>query len=169
VPSAAPYSAASPATATPKSTPGEAALEAAQTCARAFLAKQPEAAVDCMADEAVGSVGGRELLVNLLHTASAVMKAKGIVIEAVDLEPPTRVASAGGKMFAVIRERIMLKMPDGHVRTNGYLLGVSADDGASWKFVDGNALQKSGTVSKLFPVFPPDLELPPPANPEHLP
>jgi hypothetical protein len=61
-----------------------------------------------------------------------------------------------------------MKLPEGHVRTHSFLLAVSADDGQTWKFVDGARLTREKVVA-IFPTFPQSLALPEVGPPERLP
>jgi hypothetical protein len=57
-----------------------------------------------------------------------------------------------------VPETIEVKTPQGTVRRNSYLLGISEDRGTTWKFVDGSGDET--LIAKLFPDIPGTLVLP---------
>jgi hypothetical protein len=167
-------SAAAPVAATATANPGahptreERCRDAGRACAAAILSAPEDRALDCMADEAIAHYGGHATIAAALAKVKAEMAAKGITVENTEIDLPQQIAPGGGKLFAVLGQRVTMQLPEGHVRTRSFLLAVSPDDGQTWKFVDGARLTREKVVA-IFPTFPASLALPEVGPPERLP
>jgi hypothetical protein len=138
--------------------------DAARACAKALLAADDDKIVACMPQQALALAGGREQTIADMRRGRAQMNRDGVAFEAADIQPPKDVISSGGELFAVLPERLTMRVPKGRVVQDSYLLGISLDEGTSWKFVDGATLSHRN-VSMLFPSFPSTLTLPVVAEP----
>jgi hypothetical protein len=165
-PSATATASAAPAAAQP--TREERCGDAGRACGAAILSASDDRGLDCMADEAIAHFGGRATIAAALAKVKAEMAEKNVTIEGSELDLPREMVAGGGKLFAVLPQRVMIKLPQGHVRTHSYLLAVSSDDGQTWKFVDGARLTRE-KVTSIFPSFPRALALPEVGPPERLP
>jgi hypothetical protein len=87
------------------------------------------------------------------------MRADGFDLRAASVEAPARLVPAGPDLLAVVPTSIVLMAPAGTLVQRSYLLGASADQGATWRFVDGAGLDRA-RAEKLFPELPADLTLP---------
>jgi hypothetical protein len=143
-------------------------VEAARACANSLAATLDERGLDCVADEVIALAGGRKAMAEVLARTKAKLADGGVEPVGAEVDPPTRVVAAGGKVFAIVPMRVTLKLRGTGVLVHSYMLGVSADDGQTWKFVDGSHLTRV-MVEKLFPGFPSDLQLPEVPPPERLP
>ncbi|HSQ62074.1 MAG TPA: hypothetical protein VLM85_02625 [Polyangiaceae bacterium] len=142
--------------------------DAARACGAALVAGADDEIVDCMPAEALKFVGGRDKVVAALTKGKADLARDGWSFDHVDLDAPASVVRGTSHVFAIVPQRITMKMPEGHVVKRGYLLGVSTDDGATWKFVDGEGLT-GDNVKVIFTDFPATLALPARTKPELLP
>jgi hypothetical protein len=169
-PATVPATATAPATAVPEghSTREERCRNAARACGAAILSAPDDRGLDCMADEAIAHYGGRATIAAALAKVKAEMTAKGVTIENAEIDLPQQIVTGGGKLFAVLGQRVTMKLPEGHLRTRSFLLAVSSDDGQTWKFVDGARLTREKAVA-MFPTFPQSLALPEVGPPERLP
>jgi hypothetical protein len=112
----------------------------------------------------VEMIGGREKMIETLRRGTDQMKAQGSAILGSEPEEPKEVVASGDKQFAIVPQTVRVKVPQGVLRSKGFLIAVSADHGASWTFVDGARLTKD-TLPQVFPEFPPQLSLPPREEP----
>jgi hypothetical protein len=142
-----------------QSTREERCRDAGRACGAAILSASDDRGLDCMADEAIAYFGGRATVAAALATVKADMAEKNVTIEGGEFDLPHEMVASGGKLFAILPQRVMIKLPQGHVRTHSYLLAVSSDDGQTWKFVDGARLTLE-KVRSIFPSFPLNLALP---------
>src|SRR5262249_10292652 len=71
----------------------------------------------------------------------------------------TSMAESRGQQFGVIPFVLDLKSEKKHGRILSYLVGISADEGKTWKFVDGHGMPREELV-KFLPELPADLQVP---------
>lgn len=132
--------------------------------ARSFLPlvlSADEKLIDHMPDDLMADVGGRSKFSEALATSKEQMKTQGFSIEDATVDPPTKMTTNEGRMFAILPSHLTLKTPEGRLRQGSFLVGVSDDDGRNWRFVDGS---NPAAVKKLRK-FPPSLVLPEPQKP----
>ena len=145
----------------------DACLRAARACGDAFAVHDYGRLVDCMPPEvfdAFPGMGGREGFRATAERAVQKMASEGASVESVEYSRPHALAGAGGKLFAIVPEVLTMKIPQGHLVSHDFMLGVSHDGGATWKFIAGPFAKKA--TPRLFPDFPADLELPEIPKPE---
>jgi len=157
---------ASPASPPPVSTE-ERCRQQAKACSTALLTSTDPHAIDCMAEDAIAYFG-RDQLVIALAAAKSEFERTGLSFERVEVDPPQRTVSSGDQLFAIVPTHVTMKVPQGHIASASYLLGVSKDGGATWRFVDGAGLRPDN-VKKIFATFPPSLTLPTREKPQLLP
>jgi WD40 repeat protein len=96
-------------------------------------------------------------MVQMLKVTMTKMQNDGWTYKAYSLGEPTDVKENNAKLFTIIPTALTMAFPDGTIRTGGFLLGISEDDGRSWKFLDGQAIANTPTRKRLLPDFPDDL------------
>ncbi len=125
------------------------------------LAGDFAAAIDCMPDDIVAALGGRDTLIAQAQKGAAEMKAGGGSIVSFTVDTPSSLAASTTHTYAVVPTHVVVKVHDRVGERTGYMLAVSADDGRTWKFVDGVSPE---LVAKLFPDMPKELVLPAPSH-----
>ena len=110
-------------------------------------------------------LGGRDEMIEMLRRGSEDMKAHGSAILATEVSAPKDIVVAGDKQFAIVPMVVRIHVPEGSLRSNGYLIALSEDRGNTWKFIDGAGLHKAAetereTLAKIVPGFPVQLSLP---------
>jgi hypothetical protein len=157
-----------------KPTAEEACRDAARACSDAVAGiaglndDQIEHMVSCMADEAVALNGGHDALIAALKNQTGLLEnAASRTVERTDVDLPDRVVRVGEKLFAIVPKHYYVRDPQGLFVVHGYVIGVSKDGGASWKFVRGADLTPA-SVRLVFPDFPSGLALPEVPPPESL-
>jgi hypothetical protein len=110
----------------------------------------------------VDKFGGPAAYVRQLESMAAEMKGQGCRLTKYRIGDPSPLVEASGAVYAVIPMVLELSGPGGAAgRAPSYLIAVSQDGGASWKFVDGaGAGNDRGKVKALLPDFPEQLQLP---------
>ncbi len=142
--------------------------DAARACAAALLAGDDGKIVDCMAPEALASSGGRAAVMAELQRGRAEMAKDGVSFAGSEIDLPRDMAPSGGRLYAIVPQVAIMKVPEGHLRQSSFLVGVSSDDGATWKFLDAAGL-KGDRLRRLLPQFPASLTLPNVPDPQLVP
>ncbi len=141
--------------------------DVARACGDALVSGIDEKIIDCMADEAIAFVGGRDNVARELASGKVNMAKEGWGFEHADIDAPREIVSGGKQYFAVLPQRVTLKSPKGRLLQRGYLLGVS-NDGSAWKFIDGAGITDKN-IKQMYPAFPASIVLPALTKPELLP
>jgi hypothetical protein len=121
-----------------------------------------------MPPEGLRASGGRAAVLAELAKGKGEMASSGVRIERADIDAPRELAAVDDHLFAIVPQRVTLKVPSGHLLSRSYLLGVSTDGGDTWRFLDGAGLDRA-RLKRLFPRFPEALALPPATEPEVVP
>jgi hypothetical protein len=119
-----------------------------------------ETVIDMTHPKAVEQLGGREKALATTKTVMKQLKDGGLAIKALSAGEPGEPARGEKELYVVVPTKIEMTAAKGKVNGTGFILGVSADDGKTWKFVDG--APGPDTVRKMFPGIPKALELPKP-------
>jgi hypothetical protein len=121
--------------------------------------------VDLTYPKLVELLGGRDKMIEMLRSGNEDMKARGSAILGAEVSEPKEIVIAGEKQFAIVPMVVRVHVPEGTLRSKGYLIAVSEDHGNSWKFVDGAGLHKAQvtereTLAQIVAGFPAQLSLP---------
>jgi len=138
--------------------------QAAKENSTAFATANYDRLVDLTYPKVVELLGGREKMIELLRRGAEDMKSHGSSILGADIAEPKEVITAGDKRFAIVPMIVHVKVPEGTLRTNGFLLAVSTDQGKAWTFIDGAGLTRE-KLTQVFPDFPSEVSLPAPERP----
>ena len=138
--------------------------QAAKENSTAFTTANYDRLVDLTYPKVVELLGGREKMIELLRRGAEDMKSHGSSILGADIAEPKEVITAGDKRFAIVPMIVHVKVPEGTLRTNGFLLAVSTDQGKAWTFIDGAGLTRE-KLTQVFPDFPSEVSLPAPERP----
>jgi hypothetical protein len=121
--------------------------------------------VDLTYPKLVEMIGGRDKMIEMLRSGNEDMKAHGSAILGAEVSEPKEIVVAGDKQFAIVPMVVRMHVPEGTLRSNGYLIALSEDHGNTWKFIDGAGLHKGAvtereTLAQIVPGFPAQLSLP---------
>jgi hypothetical protein len=139
--------------------PEQAVREQARAACDAFVRGDLDKFAGLTHPKLVQTMGGRERTIELLKSGQKEMNARGIRLLSASLQPQVQLAQGGDEWFAVVPYQLEMGVPEGRALVKTWLLGVSADQGKSWTFVDGGKLNVDG-VKRLFPDFPAKLSIP---------
>ena len=121
--------------------------------------------VDLTYPKVVEMIGGRDKMIETLRRGTEDMKAHGSAILGAEVSEPKEVVTAGDKQFAIVPMTTRVQVPDGILRSKGFLIAVSADRGKTWTFIDGAGFvrepgKEREKLAQVLPDFPAQLSLP---------
>jgi len=116
----------------------------------------------------VEKAGGSAALVAVVKKGATEMERAGSAPKSATIQPPTQVVAAGDEFHAILPMALVLSAPGGELRVASHLLGVSADKGATWTFIDPTPLTDE-TVKEVLPNYNPALKLPAKTEPTFVP
>jgi hypothetical protein len=124
--------------------------EQAEACSRAFIEGDFGRLADYTHPKVVEMMGGREKMAEFVRKDTAEMKSEGYETLSYALSEPTQVLREGRETYAVLPAKLRIRTPAGVYVAESFMIGLSADDGRSWKFVSG-ASADPATLKILFP------------------
>lgn len=121
----------------------------AKSCLEANYQREIEKYADCLQSEIIKSQGGREkVLAGLNETRKMLGK---ISYNSLDVYVPSEVKTTDKAMVAVIPFKITRKnFSDENEATSDFLIGVSEDQGKTWKFATSSLFSP---LEKAFPAI----------------
>ncbi len=129
---------------------------------KAVLHEDHAAVADLTCPVVVEKLGGRDKFIERLASMAAEMKSSGFRIDSIDMSEPPSYVEWAGDLYSILPQTLRLSSPLGtQISKHSYLAGVSADGGATWRFLDGQGI--GGDRKKMeivLPHFPKDLALP---------
>jgi hypothetical protein len=124
----------------------------------ALLAGDFVKAVDLTYPKVVADAGGRERMIAIFQSAMQRMKAKGYVIEAIELDAPGDFVPSGDNLMVVVPFTAKMTTPQGKLSKRSFVIGISADKGQTWTFANGDL--DPARLKRLLPDLPTALKLP---------
>lgn len=122
----------------------------AQRCASAMLAKDPDVAIPCMNPRSIEALGGVDAAKQILASKRKQMDESGASFEGVIVGNPARSVTVNGREFTLIPEELRIRVKEGTLRQNAYMLAVRDPGAKTWTFFDV-APARPGALAKLFP------------------
>ena len=132
----------------------------AQILAEAVRAEDHGKVADLTHPGLVKHSGGKEKYVALLEKMASDIRRQGFKYASVTCAEPSKLVKGGEKLYAVVTTKSVMNGDDGsRLIVSGYLIALSADNGATWKFLSGTKATRD-EVKQLLPLFPDELEIP---------
>ncbi len=147
------------------SSQARAAKKAAEELAEATLKGDDGKLVDRTFDKIVEMAGGREKMILKISEFRKSLEAKGVKIHSLKIGAPGEVLKEGKYVFVVVPTVMEMRVPKASLTGKSFLLGISSDDGKSWKFVEGVKVRDQAAREKVLPALPKRLSLPPMEQP----
>ena len=116
----------------------------------------------------VEKMGGTEAMIATIKGGMAGMERDGLALKSATIEMPVQVVEAGEELHALLPMSLTMTAPGGELHAPSHLLGISADKGATWTFIDAGPLT-SQHIAELLPSYNPALVLPPKQKPTFVP
>ncbi|HEY3405787.1 MAG TPA: hypothetical protein VGK59_20525 [Ohtaekwangia sp.] len=141
--------------------------EQAEATAKALIEDDYETLLKFTYPKVIELVGGRDQMISLIKKGKIEMKEQGITFEQVTIGEPTPIVTAGNEIHCLIPQTILMKVPNGKVRSESHLLAVSQNSGEHWFFIDTVKLNKDN-IKMVVPNFNEALQLPDKKEPQFI-
>ena len=141
-----------------------AAQEQGNALAAAMLGEDYAAVAATACSPVLARVGGAVALARLIEVGFKVMQQQGRQLEAMHFGVAAAIFDASQTRFALVPYRSVVRVRDGRVALDSYYLGVQNKDADAWCFIDTAALTEV-MLRQMYPGVPPQLRLPPQAQP----
>lgn len=136
--------------------------ERAMEVANATVNSDWETVIEYTYPKITQAMGGIEQMQEAIANSMQLQK---IVFESVEIGEPSDVYKTGDdNLFSIVPQTIFLKMPNGRVKTESYLLAVSENRGQKWYFIDTSQLTMDN-IKSMLPNYNMDLIIPPKKQP----
>jgi hypothetical protein len=149
----------------PEDNPEKVAKSKANEVVQATIKGEYDKVADFTYPKVVEMMGGREKMISVMKTAFKEMKAKGFETRSVKVGDPSPLVAGNTEVYTIVPFTLEMKVPGGSAIGKSFLLGISADKGKTWTFVDGSGISTEKKKKKLLPHLPEELKLPKPEKP----
>ncbi len=121
----------------------------AQEVNDAFRRRDFSRMIDLTYPKVIEAAGGRDKMVAALTKGIKEMEDEGVVVLSSTAGNPTQIVHVAGAVYAVLPTTLKVKAQDGIFQTESSLIGISANKGASWTFIDAGGKDPSQLKSLL--------------------
>ena len=104
--------------------------------------------------------GGPESFRKTVRETVKEIESKGIKIESLSVGEPQDFMEAEQRIYAIVPTKMKLRVPEGLLVGDAFLIGISEDKGANWTFVDSTGAADKQLRKMLFPTVADKLRLP---------
>jgi len=123
--------------------------------------------VDLTYPKLVETLGGRDKMIASMTEEMKQMETEGVVLLSSSAGTPTQILNDSGSIYAVLPTVLKVKAKAGIFQSEGSMIGISADSGANWTFLDTGG-KDPGQLRILLPNVIDKLNLPPDKAPVKL-
>jgi hypothetical protein len=131
----------------------------AQEVNDAFRRRDFARMVDLTYAKVTEAAGGRDKMIAALAKGMKEMESEGVSVLSSTAEAPTQIVHASDWIYAVVPTTLKVKAKEGIFQTESSMIGISADKGANWTFIDAGGKDHTQLVGFL-PVPSDKLNLP---------
>ena len=117
-------------------------------------------------DKVVENLGGQEKALETVQQQMEGLKQQGVKITQFQVRDPKPMVNSTDHQFVLLPTQTTMEIGNVTVQMDSYLLGISADQGKTWKFVDGAGLASEDQQKKILPPLPEKFQLPAPKQPK---
>ena len=115
--------------------------------------------VDLTYPKVIEAAGGRDKMIAALAKGMKEMEAEGVSVLSSTAEAPTQIVHVSEWIYAVVPTTLKVKAKDGIFQTESSMIGISADKGANWTFIDAGGKDHT-QLKNLLPAPADALKLP---------
>lgn len=113
--------------------------------------------IDFTHPKLVEMMGGREKAIALMENSTKEMKKEGFEFKSVKVGDPSDIVKQANELYLYVPFELTMKIPKRKITAPSYVIGVSTDQGKTWKYVDGMGGEN---MNKILPDLPASLKLP---------
>lgn len=135
----------------------------AQEISDATVKGDYEKLADLTHPEVVKMSGGRKKMIDGIKLESAQIKAEGFELISISTGEVKQVARVDKEIFAVVLIDMVISSSNTKSRGGSSLIGISSDNGATWKFINGVDQER---LKQMFPKAAEKIVVPPDTEPE---
>lgn len=135
----------------------------AQEITNATVKGDYEKLADLTHPEVVKLAGGRKKMIDGMKLESAQIKAEGFELISIATGDVKQIARVENEIFAVVMIEMVINSSNTKSRGGSSLIGISSDNGATWKFVNGVDQVR---LKQMFPKAAEKIVVPPDTEPE---
>ena len=136
----------------PKTVDHEIIKRQAQELSDAMIKGDYNKAADLTHPKLVDLMGGRTQFISETEKAFKEMEAQQVRIVSNMVGEPQDIVEVKNEIYAIVPTAMRMKVPDGILASEVFMIGVSKDGGQNWTFVDAAAAREGGEGLKmLFP------------------
>ena len=115
--------------------------------------------VDLTYAKVTEAAGGRDKMIAAFAKGMKDMESEGVSVLSSTAEAPTQIVHASNWIYAVVPTTLKVKAKEGIFQTESSMIGISADKGASWTFIDAGGKDHT-QLKSLLPTPTDALKLP---------
>ncbi len=115
--------------------------------------------VDLTYPKVIESAGGRDKMIAALARGIKEMESEGVSVLSSTAGAPTQIVHVSDWIYATVPTTLKVKATDGIFQTESSMIGISADQGANWKFIDAGG-KDHAQLKSLLPAPTDTLQLP---------
>lgn len=130
----------------------------------ALIRKDLDRFLDLTHPKVVEMGGGREKMRATMKKELEQTEAEGVIMLSSSVGTPTQFLHESGSIYALMPNTLKVKAQSGTFQTESSLIGVSADSGVNWTFVDASG-KDDGELKKILPAVADKLKVPPAKQP----
>ena len=103
-------------------------------------------------------MGGKEAALKQIETAMNAIKGQGITFKVKEVNTPT-VMKSGKEFYRVTPYALLMTVPGKKITLSSAVVGVSSDEGKSWKYINLNEKGEKG-IREMLPQLPAEMKIP---------
>ena len=104
------------------------------------------------------SMGGKDAALKQIETAMNAIKGQGIAFKVNEVSAPT-VMKGGKDHYSVTPYSLLMTIPGKKITITSAVVGVSSDEGKSWKFLNLDDKGEKG-LREMLPQLPAEMKIP---------
>lgn len=133
----------------------------AQELCDAMLTANFDKAADLTYPKLIELMGGRTKFISTVRDAMGQVQTEQFRVEAVTVGEPHDLIHVKAHKYVIVPTTMKMKVPEGLLIGEAFMIGISSDAGRNWTFVDSGGRSMDKTKLKiLFPLAAEKLRLP---------
>lgn len=125
-----------------------------------FLAEDYENFANYTYPKVIEMMGGKSNMVMVTKQSMDAIKNEGFVVTEISHKDPSDFLTKGNELQCTVIQVLVMTTPQGKIRSEYTLIGISKDDGQNWTFIDTSGKDKE-TMLTYFPNLHKDLVIKP--------